>query len=177
MKQKFRNRKKQILGSLIVLIALLALVIPAQASEFIPPPLNPQVTPTIEINPDANQHNHANLEGPAPMSVLELAASTCSGGFAAEYPCQGIDFLSRVALSSFPGSPTSASNLWGYVDLDDNREYAVIGHRNGTADYDVTTPATPVLVGNVPGNASLWREVKVYQVHDPNTGTHRARSE
>ena len=113
MNHNLRNRKKQILGSLIVLIALLALVIPAQASEFIPPPLNPQVTPTIEVNPDAQHHDHSNLEGPAPMSLLELASSSCSGGFAAEYPCQGIDFMSRVALSSFPGSPTSASKLWG----------------------------------------------------------------
>ena len=35
--------------------------------------------------------------------------------------------------------------------------------------YDVTVPGAPVLVGNVPGNQSLWREVKVYQVRDPNT--------
>ncbi|HZJ23387.1 MAG TPA: choice-of-anchor B family protein, partial [Anaerolineales bacterium] len=173
MKQKFRNRKKQILGSLIVLIALLALVIPAQASEFIPPPLNPQVTPTIEINPDANQHNHANLEGPAPMSVLELAASTCSGGFAAEYPCQGIDFLSRVALSSFPGSPTSASNLWGYVDLDDNREYAVIGLRNGTGVVEVTDPVNPRIVGHIAGVNSQWRELKVYQFRNTSVTPNR----
>jgi len=163
MKHNLRNRKKQILGSLIVLIALLALVIPAQASEFIPPPLNPQVTPTIEVNPDAQHHDHSNLEGPAPMSVLELAASSCSGGFAAEYPCQGIDFMSRVALSSFPGSPTSASNLWGYVDLDNNREYAIIGLRNGTGVVDVTDPVNPVIVGHIAGVNSQWRELKVYQ--------------
>ena len=38
-----------------------------------------------------------------------------------------------------------------------------MGHRNGTVIVDVTVPGTPVIVGNVPGNASLWREVKVYQ--------------
>src|SRR5215207_1041209 len=169
MKHNIRNRKKQILGSLIVLIALLALAIPAQASEFIPPPLNPQVTPTIEINPDALHHDHSNLEGPAPMSVLELASSSCSGGFAAEYPCQGIDFMSRVALSSFPGSPTSASNLWGYVDLDDNREYAVIGLRNGTGVVEVTDPVNPRIVGHIAGVNSQWRELKVYQFKNATT--------
>jgi len=97
------------------------------------------------------------------MSVLELAASSCSGGMAAEYPCQGIDFMSRVALSSFPGSPASASNLWGYVDLDDNREYAVIGLRNGTGVVDVTDAANPVIVGHIAGVNSQWRELKVYQ--------------
>ena len=163
MKHNIRNRKRQILGAVMVLIALLALALPAQASEFIPPPLNLQGTPTIEVNPDQYQHNHSNLEGPAPVSALELAASSCSGGFAAEYPCQGIDFMSRVALSSFPGSPTSASNLWGYVDLDDNREYAIIGLRNGTGVVDVTDAANPVIVGHITGVNSQWREVKVYQ--------------
>jgi choice-of-anchor B domain-containing protein len=60
------------------------------------------------------------------------------------------------------------------VDLDDNREYAILGHRNGTAIYDVTAPGAPMLVGNVPGNSSLWREVKAYQFFDANIGRHRA---
>ena len=146
-----------------VIVAVLALALPVQASEYNPPPLSLTPTPTIEINPDAYHHDHSNLEGPAPISALELAASSCSGGFAAEYPCQGIDFMSRVALSSFTGSPTSASNLWGYVDLDDNREYAIIGLRNGTGVVDVTDPANPVIVGHITGVNSQWREVKVYQ--------------
>jgi choice-of-anchor B domain-containing protein len=163
MKHNIRNRKRYILGVVMVLIALLAMAIPAQASEYIPPPLNLQETPTIEVNPDAHHHNHSNLEGPAPISAFELAASSCSGGFAAEYPCKGIDFMSRVALSSFTGGPTSASNLWGYVDLDDNREYAIIGLRNGTGVVDVTDAANPVIVGHITGVNSQWREVKVYQ--------------
>ena len=97
------------------------------------------------------------------MSLLEMALSSCTGGFAGEYPCQGIDFMSRVPLSSFTGSPLSASNLWGYVDLDDNREYAIIGLRNGTGVVDITDPVNPVIVGHIAGVSSQWREVKVYQ--------------
>ena len=113
---------------------------------------------------------------PLPRIITDkLAAPTaCTSGFAGTFPCHNIDFVAQVQLQEFPTSPISLSNLWGFVDLDDNREYAVVGHRNGTAVYDVTVPATPVLVGNVAGNSSLWREVKVYQVLDPNTGTHRA---
>jgi choice-of-anchor B domain-containing protein len=113
---------------------------------------------------------------PLPRIITDkLAAPTaCTAGFAGTFPCHNIDFVAQVQLQEFPSSPISLSNLWGFVDLDDNREYAVVGHRNGTAVYDVTVPATPVLVGNVAGNSSLWREVKVYQVLDPNTGTHRA---
>jgi choice-of-anchor B domain-containing protein len=70
--------------------------------------------------------------------------------------------------------PTSAANVWGLVDLNDQREYAVIGLRNGTAVVDVTNPASPREVATVPGNASLWREVKIYQHFDVPTNRYRA---
>jgi choice-of-anchor B domain-containing protein len=111
---------------------------------------------------------------PRVIQAKLAAPTTCTGGFAGTFPCHNIDYLAQVQLQEIPTQPTSASNLWGFVDLDDNREYAVLGHRNGTAVYDVTVPGTPVLVGNVPGNPSLWREVKVYQAADPNGGPHRA---
>ena len=38
----------------------------------------------------------------------------------------------------------------------------------------MTNPGAPVLVANIPGNASLWREVKAYQFFDPALGRHRA---
>jgi choice-of-anchor B domain-containing protein len=104
----------------------------------------------------------------------KLAAPTaCSGGFAGNFPCHNIDYLAQVQLQEIPGQPTSASEIWGFVDADDNREYAILGHRGGTAIFDVTTPATPVLVGNIPGNTSLWREVKALQVPQAG-GPHRA---
>lgn len=103
-----------------------------------------------------------------------LAPTACASGRAGDFPCHNIDYLAQVQLQEIPGGPTSASNLWGFVDLDDNREYAVLGHRTGTAVIDVTTPGSPVLVGNIAGNSSAWREVKVYQVRDGAGGTHRA---
>jgi len=156
---------KNFLGVIMVMVAALALALPAQASEYPPSEAKLRPTPTIEINPDARHHEDGGHEheGPAPMSALELASMTCTSGFAGEYPCQGIDFMSRVPLSSFTGSPLSASNLWGYVDLDDNREYAIIGLRNGTGVVDVTDPVNPVIVGHISGVSSQWREVKVYQ--------------
>ncbi|HXQ36305.1 MAG TPA: choice-of-anchor B family protein, partial [Anaerolineales bacterium] len=164
MVNKSGNNTRRFLSVIIVIIAVLALALPAQASEYnFRPNLPPTPTQLIEINPDAYHHNHSNLDAPPPLSALELAASSCSGGFAGEYPCQGIGFMSRVPLSSFTGNPLSASNLWGYVDLDDNREYAIIGLRNGTGVVDVTDPANPVIVGHIAGVSSQWREVKVYQ--------------
>jgi choice-of-anchor B domain-containing protein len=109
------------------------------------------------------------------IEMAKLAAPTaCTAGFAGTFPCHNIDYLGQVQLQDIPSLPSSASEIWGLVDLDDNREYAILGHRNGTAIYDVTEPGTPVLVGNVPGNPSLWREVKAYQFFDAGLGRHRA---
>jgi choice-of-anchor B domain-containing protein len=113
---------------------------------------------------------------PLPRIIMpKLAAPTaCTNGRAGTFPCHNIDYLAQVQLQEIPTAPTSGSEIWGLVDLDDGREYAILGHRNGTAFYDVTNPATPVLVANIPGNPSLWREVKAYQVFDPALGRHRA---
>src|SRR5262249_40440733 len=46
--------------------------------------------------------------------------------------------------------------------------------RNGTVIVDVTSPGSPVIVGNIPGNPSAWREVKVFQLPGGPNGTHRA---
>ena len=113
---------------------------------------------------------------PLPRIILpKLAVPTaCTNGMAGTFPCHNIDYLAQVQLQEIPTAPTSASEIWGIVDLDDNREYAILGHRNGTAFYDVTTPGTPVLIANISGNASLWREVKAYQFFDAGLGRHRA---
>jgi choice-of-anchor B domain-containing protein len=103
-----------------------------------------------------------------------LVPTACANARAGNFPCHNIDYLAQVQLQEIPGAPTSASEIWGLVDMDDQREYAILGHRNGTAFYDVTVPGTPVLVANIPGNASLWREVKAYQFFDAALGRHRA---
>jgi len=113
---------------------------------------------------------------PLPRIIMPkmLAPTACTGGLAGSFPCHNIDYLAQVQLQEIPGAPTSASEIWGLVDLDDAREYAILGHRNGTAFYDVTTPGSPVLVASIAGNPSLWREVKAYQVFDAAFGRHRA---
>lgn len=100
----------------------------------------------------------AGLTGPA----------ACTGGRAAGvFSCSNVDLESFVSLAElFPGS-RSGSNLWGFVDLDDRREYAVVGLNAGTAFVDVTDAANPRVVGAVAGPVSVWREVKVYQPWNP----------
>jgi choice-of-anchor B domain-containing protein len=114
-------------------------------------------------------------ETPAPaLQATQTTAATCVQGFASQFPCRNVAFLSQIPLNSFSSRPTSAANVWGFVDLNDNREYAVIGLRNGTGVIDVTDAANPREVAIVPGNQSAWREVKIYQVRDTAANRYRA---
>jgi choice-of-anchor B domain-containing protein len=107
------------------------------------------------------------------QQAVQVAAN-CVQGFAGLFPCQNVDLLSQLRLVDLSLRPGSMSNLWGLVDLDDNREYAVIGTSNATVIVEVTDPLNPREVGSVPGNNSLWREVKIYQVFDSALNRHRA---
>ncbi len=96
--------------------------------------------------------------------IAEVTSFTpCQNNSADGYPCQGIDLLARMPLSSFSSTPSAANDIWGYVDLDDNREYAIIGLWNGTAVVDVTDPFNPVEIGTISGLGTTWRDIKVYQ--------------
>lgn len=91
---------------------------------------------------------------------------TCSSGQAGEYPCHNVDLESHLPLSQLSSSPSSANDIWGYVDLNNSREYAVMGVYNGTVLIDVTDPVNPVEVDSITGANSTWRDVKVYQYFD-----------
>ncbi|HJR71258.1 MAG TPA: choice-of-anchor B family protein [Gammaproteobacteria bacterium] len=107
------------------------------------------------------------LAGGTALQQAAAAPATCTQGMAGSFPCRNLDFESQIALGAFASAPLSAANVWGFVDRNDNREYAVVGLRNGTAIVEVTDPANPRQVVTISGNPSSWREVKVYQVHDP----------
>lgn len=112
---------------------------------------------------------------PVAREVVQAQAATdCTAGMAGSFPCWNIDYLAQLPLTSFSTQPLSASNLWGFVDLDDGREYVIVGLRNGTAVIDVTDPRAPREVATIAGVTNAWREVKVYQVFDAAAGRHRA---
>jgi choice-of-anchor B domain-containing protein len=122
----------------------------------------------------AAQRNEISFAGGAALQETQAAPSSCVQGMAGQFPCRNLDFQSQIPLAQFTSRPVSAANVWGFVDLNDNREYAVLGLRNGTAIVEVTDPANPREVATVAGNASPWREVKVYQVFDSGANRWRA---
>lgn len=99
----------------------------------------------------------------AALAALKDRAPCVNGLAAGMFPCLGVDLESYVPFETLRAGATAASNMWGFRDLDDGREYAVIGVSNGTSVVDVTEPASPRVVGSVEGPESPWREAKVHQ--------------
>ncbi|HVJ30016.1 MAG TPA: choice-of-anchor B family protein, partial [Gammaproteobacteria bacterium] len=122
----------------------------------------------------AAQRNEISFAGGTALQQTQVAPAECVKGRAAQFPCRNLDFWSQIPLAQFSSRPVSAANVWGFVDRNDNREYAVLGLRNGTAIVEVTDPANPREVVTIAGNASPWREVKVYQVFDSGANRWRA---
>ena len=88
------------------------------------------------------------------------AATTCVGGFAGVFPCSNVDLLAHVA----DRTPASrGADIWGFIDLNTQREYAIVGYSSGTAVYDVTHAEEPREVGFVDGQSTTWRDIKVHQ--------------
>lgn len=104
------------------------------------------------------------IEGPA----------ECIDGIAASYECHNIDLQSHVPLNELSTRPSSASDIWGFVDLNNQREYAIMGLQNGTVVIDVSDPTLPVEVGSITGTSSTWRDVKVYQYFDNASSEYKA---
>jgi choice-of-anchor B domain-containing protein len=88
------------------------------------------------------------------------AATSCVGGFAGSFPCDKVDLVSHVADRT---SAASGADIWGFIDLNTNREYAIMGYSTGTAVYDISDAENPREVGFVDGQRTTWRDIKVYQ--------------
>jgi choice-of-anchor B domain-containing protein len=101
-----------------------------------------------------------------PVERLErLATTPCVGGLAGTYPCQDIDLVTFMPLSSIGGG--SGNDVWGWTDPTTGREYAIMGRTSGTSFIDITDAENPVYLGNLPphGANSSWRDIKVHADH------------
>ena len=94
------------------------------------------------------------------FSTVAAAATTCVGGFAGIYPCSNVDLLAHIPDYTTSGN---AADVWGFMDLNSNREYVIVGYDTGTAVFDVTDAENPREVGFVDGQSNTWRDAKIYQ--------------
>ena len=140
---------------------------------------------SLKVTPFHEEPLGTPIDDPAALQALAAmtAPAACAGGMAlGTFPCRRIDLQSFVSLDALmsgtvpPGTPPapSGSALWGFASKNDGREYAFFGTNQGAAVVDVTDPTRPAVVGSVPGLASPWREVKVYQFFNAAKGRYDA---
>ncbi len=99
-----------------------------------------------------------------------LKPDPCIGGSVGGMACDRVDLLAHLPLASVSARPGWAADVWGFVDLNSNREYVIVGYRTGTGVFDVTDPETPREVGYIDGQATVWRDIKVHQTWNAAAG-------
>lgn len=88
------------------------------------------------------------------------AATACVGGLAGSFPCNNVDLLAHIADRT---PAARGADIWGFMDLNTHREYAIVGYSSGTAVYDVSDPENPREIGFIDGQSTTWRDIKVHQ--------------
>ena len=94
----------------------------------------------------------------------------CSEGAATAFECSDYDLVSFLPVGDM-GVPrgVNVNDLWGWLDLDTGREYAIVGRRDGTSFVDVTDPLHPRYLGQLwrteGSPLASWRDIKVYKNH------------
>lgn len=112
--------------------------------------------------------------GEAASGNPAISAADCVNGSAGGLSCNNVNLWSQIALHEFSSDPQHANDIWGFYDLNTEREYALIGLHNGIAIVDVSNPSAPVEIGTVAGASSTWRDIKVYQFFDETNQRFRA---
>ena len=69
---------------------------------------------------------------------------------------KNVDFLGNLQFEQ------KINDIWGYEDSNGN-EYALIGGEQGTFIIDVTMPSNPTQLFYIPGDTTIWRDLKTYQ--------------
>ena len=112
--------------------------------------------------------------GEAASGNPAISAADCVNGSAGGLSCNNVNLWSQIALHEFSSDPQHANDIWGFYDLNTEREYALIGLHNGIAIVDVSNPSAPVEIDTVAGASSTWRDIKVYQFFDETSRRFRA---
>ena len=94
----------------------------------------------------------------------------CDTGSVAGFSCQQVDLLSFLPTRELGARRGIMLNdIWGWTDSTSGREFALVGRMDGTSFVEVTDPANPRYLGDLPlhqgANPNLWRDIKVYRDH------------
>jgi choice-of-anchor B domain-containing protein len=91
-------------------------------------------------------------------------------GKAGEFECGNTSLFSFLPISAIGGKRgTSMNDNWGWTDPVTNREIAILGRTDGTSFVDITDPANPRYLGDLPKTrgtpSAAWRDMKVVNNH------------
>lgn len=120
------------------------------------------------LHPDMEFESLAHaMHGNETLEYAYKGPAGCIGGVSDIFPCDGIELAGWLELPEIGGG--SGSDSWGWKDELTERYYALMGRSNGVAFVDITDPANPVYIGNLPRPAgvstSVWTDIKTYQDH------------
>ncbi len=114
------------------------------------------------------------VSAPDAMAPIVGEEHLCTEGRAALFDCEEVELLAYVPPSLLRAEGRArgvrANDNWGWTDPETGREYALVGRNDGTSFIDITDPANPVLVGDLPKTpdtppSQLWRDIKTYRDH------------
>ncbi|HEX6132805.1 MAG TPA: choice-of-anchor B family protein [Longimicrobiales bacterium] len=91
-------------------------------------------------------------------------------GMAAQFDCRDVEMLSFLSIPDLGGARgVRLNDIWGWTDPQTGKEYALVGRIDGMSAVDVSDPANPVFVADLPlttgANPAVWRDIKVYRDH------------
>ncbi len=93
-------------------------------------------------------------------------ATNCINRKAGEFSCNRLDLLAHVPLATLGNSNSRGNDIWGHYDLNDQREYALMGLTNGISIVEVTDPEHPRVVSFIASQNTIWRDMSTYQYYD-----------
>jgi choice-of-anchor B domain-containing protein len=103
--------------------------------------------------------------------TLTGAEAKCEDGMAGGFECTDVNLASFLSIESLGGGPSErVSDIWGWTDPITKREYALVGRTGALVFVDISDPASPKVVGDLPANPSGARDIKVYSNHAYMTG-------
>src|SRR5688572_27784825 len=119
---------------------------------------------------DGEHHSPGGNGQPGDTPLTAMGYTPCVNGMAGTFPCDKVDLAALLPVADIDGTTApgvTANDVWGWTDPLTDKEYALLGLSNGVAFVDVTTPAAPVYLGNLPRHStdSLWHSLKVYRDH------------